>query len=310
VPAASTLAGHVLRTGRPERRQHLDEPAGLSTVLAGEVDVGPVLAVPLVGSRGVHGVLCAARLRGRPAFTAADLDMAASFANHAALAIELAEARSQQQRAAMLEERERIAADLHDHVIQRLFGAGLSLQTIAAGAGEGPMATRLLTTIQDLDDTIRQIRTTIFQLHQDPRTAEPGVRERLLGVVSEVSPALGFEPGVRFSGLLEDTLPGRLVEDLLAVLREALTNVARHAGARTADVDITAARGRLVLAVSDDGRGMGSTTRASGLANMRRRAEAHGGGFDVAAARPAGTRLTWWVPTGSAAPGGRPARRG
>jgi GAF domain-containing protein len=171
VPLTGTLAGRVFGSRQPERVPQLQDPAGLSALLSGRVDVGPVMAVPLLGSGRVHGVLCAARLQGRPTFSAADLDMAGSFANHAAVAIELAEARAQQQRALLLGDRERIAADLHDHVIQRLFATGLTLQSVAAGLGQGPHTERLRGAIENLDDTIRQIRTTIFQLQQEPAAA-------------------------------------------------------------------------------------------------------------------------------------------
>lgn len=295
-PLADSLAADVLRTGKPALTPQLADGTGLAALVAEEVAVGAVLAVPLLGSGRVHGVLVAARRSGRPAFTAADLDMAGSFANHAALAIELAQARVRQQQAVVLDDRERIAADLHDHVVQRLFAAGLTMQSVVAGLGEGRVAARLTATVQDLDDTIRQIRSTIFQLQREPRADEQGgVRSRLVAVVEEVGPALGFQPALRFSGLLEDTLPAVIVDDLLAVLREALTNVARHAGACSAEVDVTVAGGRLTLQVTDDGHGMGDATRRSGLANLRRRAENHGGAFEVSPAEPSGTNLCWSV---------------
>jgi signal transduction histidine kinase len=295
VPLTGTVAGRVFTEAAPIRLADIRD-AGAAVVVSPVVQVGPVLAVPLVGSRRVHGVLWAARLAGAPPFTLVEADMAGSFANHAAVAIELAEARAEQQRVAMLDERERIAADLHDHVIQRLFAAGLSLQSVAMVAADGPMKRRVLTTIQDLDDTISQIRTTIFQLQQRPGKDDPGVRSRLLDVLADVGPALGFDPGLRLSGVLEDRLPAAVVDDLVAVLREALTNVARHAGATRADVEVTATGSDLALEVSDDGVGMGPSTRRSGLANMRRRAENRGGTFVVEPNDPSGTRLRWSVP--------------
>jgi len=291
-----SLAGRVFTTGEPERVCNPDGQAGLTSVASGDLDVGPVLVMPLLGPARAHGVLTAARLRGRTDFTSEDLDMATGFANQASLAIELAEARAEQQRVTMLDEHDRIAADLHDHVIQRLFATGLSLQSVAAIIGPGPATDRVLVTIRDLDDTISQIRTTIFQLHQMPQTEPLGVRARLLAVVSDVVPALGFTPAVRFSGLVEDVLGAEVVDDLLAVLREALTNVARHARARAAEVDLGTVSGRLTLDVRDDGIGISSTGRRSGLTNLQRRAELHGGTLDVARSDPAGTRLSWSIP--------------
>jgi signal transduction histidine kinase len=294
VPLQGSLSGQVFTTGTPLRVAQPDE-AGLASVASGDMDVGPVLVVPLLGSTRVHGVLSVARLRGRPAFTGEDMDMAAGFASHAAVAIELAEARAEQQRTAMHDERERIAADLHDHVIQRLFAAGLSLQALAATVGPGRSADRVLATIADLDDTISQIRTSIFQLQQTSGTQPHGMRARLLDVVAAEIPALGLDPAVRFSGPL-DTLPDDVADDLVAVLREALSNIARHSHARTADVDLTAGAERITLEVHDDGIGLGPTERRSGLTNLRRRAELHGGSLTLAPRHPTGTCLSWTIP--------------
>ena len=294
-PVEGSLSGRVFTTGTALRMAAPDERADLQAALPDTLDAGPVLVVPLVGSHTTHGVLSVVRLRGRPAFTAEDLDMATGFANQASVALELARARADQQRAALLDERERIAADLHDHVIQRLFASGLSLQALAATLGPGHAADRVLATVADLDTTISQIRTAIFALQQPPQTAAPrGLRARLLDVVTDVTPALGFEPAVRFSGLL-DILPVAVSDDLLAVLREALTNTARHAHATTVDVELAATTDRLTLNVRDNGTGIGETTRRSGLANLRHRAEHHGGTLTVESATD-GTRLAWSVP--------------
>jgi signal transduction histidine kinase len=296
IPVGDSLPGRVFAEATPVRLGDVREGGGPAMLVSPGVQIGPVLAVPLLGSRSVHGVLWAARLSRAPAFTATELEMAGSFANHAAIAIELAGARAEQHRLDMLDERERIAADLHDHVIQRLFAAGLSLQSIAMVAEEGPTRKRLTTTIQDLDDTISQIRTTIFRLQQGPASGPTGVRSRLLQVLADVGPALGFDPGLRLSGVLEDRLSDELVDDLMAVLREALTNVARHAQAGRAEVEVTATTAALTVQITDDGVGMGADPRRSGLANLRRRAEQRGGTLSVTAADPTGTSLRWSVP--------------
>jgi signal transduction histidine kinase len=181
------------------------------------MNVGPTLVVPLVGSHRVHGVLTLGRKRGRPSFTADDLAMAAGFANQAALALELADARAEKNRVALFDERDRIAADLHDQVIQRLFGTGLALQAVAAGLGPGRHTERILTAISDLDDTISQVRTTIFSLSHMPDSSPTGLRARALDVVADVGRALGFQPVIQFTGVL-DTLAADLTDDLLAVL--------------------------------------------------------------------------------------------
>ena len=294
--ARGSLVGRVFTTGTPLRMAAPDERADLQAAVPDGLDTGPVLVVPLVGSHTTHGVLSVVRLRGRSAFTAEDLDMATGFANQASVALELARARADQQRAALLDERERIAADLHDHVIQRLFASGLSLQALAATLGPGRATDRVLATVVDLDATISQIRTAIFALQQPPQALRRGLRARLLEVVTEVTPALGFEPAVRFSGLSTPS-PPTVGDDLLAVLREALTNTARHAHATAVDVELTAADDRLTLDVRDNGSGIGDTTRRSGLANLRHRAEHHAGTLTVDSGS-AGTRLTWSVPLG------------
>jgi len=292
LPVSGTLSGRVFSTGIPLRQSMADVGAAASRP---DLDLGPVLAVPLHGSRRTHGVLWAARRQGRSAFGAEEVDMAAGFANQAALAIELAEARAEQQRAVMLDERERIAADLHDHVIQRLFAAGLTLQSTAGTLGAGEATDRILATVDDLDATIRQIRTSIFQLQQLPQTQAPGLRARLLDVATDLTPVLGFEPSVRFSGVL-DAVADDLGEDVLAVVRESLSNVARHARAGSAEVEVAATADRLTVDVRDDGVGFGPTDRRSGLDNLRRRADRRGGSFDVRPRQPAGTRLSWSVP--------------
>jgi signal transduction histidine kinase len=292
---AGSLLGRVFTSGRPVRMPHLGDGAERAALSAGRLDVGPVLVVPLLGAAGPRGVLAAVREHGRIGFTDTDLDMASSFANHAAIAIELAEARAKQQRAAMLDERDRIAADLHDQVIQRLFAAGLSLQSVAMSLGRGRATDRILATVADLDATISQIRTTIFELH-DQRTSGPdGLRTRLVDVAADAAKALGFDPSVRFDGPV-DTVPSETADDLVAVMREALTNVARHARARSASVELSVGREQVNLCVHDDGIGFTATSRASGLANMRRRAERHQGECQVIPRRPSGTTVRWTVP--------------
>ena len=291
LPMSGSLSGQVFSTGTPLRQSIGDAGSAPRP----DLDLGPVLAVPLHGSRRVHGVLWAARRRGRSAFGAEEVEMAAGFANQAALAIELAEARAEQQRAVMLDERERIAADLHDHVIQRLFAAGLSLQSTAGTLRAGEAADRILATVDDLDATIRQIRTSIFQLQQLPQTRAPGLRARLLDVATDVTPVLGFEPAVRFSGVI-DEVGHDIGEDVLAVVRESLSNVARHARAASAEVDVTATADRLTVDIRDDGIGIGSTDRRSGLDNLRRRADRRDGTCTVGPREPTGTWLSWSVP--------------
>jgi two-component system, NarL family, sensor histidine kinase DevS len=296
IPVAGSLCGRVLTTGRPLRDSWREETPVLGSAVSPELALDPMLIVPLVGTRQVNGVLIAARQRDQASFTDDDLDMLTGFANQASLALELTEARVEQQRAAMADDRERIAADLHDHVIQRLFAAGLSLQSVTKQLGSGsPASERITENITNLDQTISQIRTTIFQLHRATGAVASGLRGRILDVVADVTPALGFSPGTRFTGPLHSSVPDDIGEDLLAVLREALSNIARHAHAGSAAIDISV-HDALTLRVVDDGVGIRVTTRRSGLANMAARAERHGGTLHISRGDRTGTELAWTVP--------------
>jgi signal transduction histidine kinase len=306
-----SLTGQVLATGRPRRDPNAADHPGFAAA-AGHIglQVGPALLLPLRGTRDVYGVLAMARARTQAPFTEVELEMAAGFTNQAALALELARTRAEQHRDAMHDERDRIAADLHDHVIQRLFATGLCLQRVAAGLpADDRGAARVTAAVGELDATISQIRSTVFALQHLTTPDDGGLRGRILDVLAEAAPALGFDPALRLVGPVEHVVPATIAEDLLAVLREALTNTARHAGATAVEVTLTTDPTGVALQVTDNGRGLDPTTRRrSGLANLRRRAEHHGGtltidtarttsrGSGPTAAEPTGARLTWSVP--------------
>jgi len=304
-PQEGTLSAHVLETGEPALVEDMS-PSQLYAVHMSELmAIGALMALPLSGAHGRRGVLLVARLRGRPRFTEAELGMATTFANHAAIALELTDARARQQRVVLLEDRDRIARDLHDHVIQRLFALGLSVESVAT-ALDGPPADRLGRVVTELDETIRQIRTTIFQLRGSISPGD-GVRSAVLALLPELTGSLGFQPEVSFRGPVDLIVDADTTDEIRAVIREGLTNVARHAAARRARVVVTAESQRLTVEISDDGRGLGETTRRSGLDNLRRRAEARGGRFDItspwpepseqpAAPPPGGTQLLWTIP--------------
>lgn len=293
IAAADSLAGTAITTGRPAvatnpGRLLLDfDPTRLR--------IGPVLAVPLTAGAGILGALCVARTVDLFPFGEADVDMVAGFAGHAALALELSRVRSDQQRLRTVADRDRIAAGLHDHVIQQLFSVGMSLHSVAAALGDSQHVDRLARQVKILDDTIAQIRDTVYQIRPPTNTAQP-LRSRLVEIISDATPALGFEPTVRLTGPL-DTIPDTdLTDDLLAVAREGLSNCARHAQARQVDLSVTLRDEILVVLITDDGVGVGNPDRSSGLTNMRRRAEAHAGTMSLTAAVGGGTRLTWSVP--------------
>jgi signal transduction histidine kinase len=302
-PVEDTLAGIAFESGRPVLVGDVTEDPKYHVHLSEVLPVGPVMVLPLVGAQRMRGALVVGRVHGRDRFDEADLAMATTFANHAAVALELADARTDQQRMVLLEDRDRIARDLHDHVIQRLFAAGLTVQSVAAGLRDDDRAERLERVVSGIDETIRQIRTSIFQLRGQLGPQTGTVRTRLLDVLAEVTPLLSFEPHLRFSGPIDSVVPESVVDDLVAVTREALTNVARHSSATHAEVALTASTTELVLEVLDDGVGLGETERRSGLANLRQRAERRDGSLVITAGAPGespttgkGTHLRWTIP--------------
>ena len=293
-PVEDTIAGVAINTGRPVLVGDVTQQQSYLVHLAQLTPVGPMMALPLLGTQGSRGAVLVARVPGRHRFNEADLDIATTFAQHAAVALELADARADQQRMMLLEDRDRIARDLHDHVIQRLFAAGLGVQSVAASAGSDSGASRLNTIVDDLDETIRQIRTTIFEL-RGPLTPQPStVRSQVVDVIDEVVPMLGFSPALRFTGPVDTIVPDEVAGDLIAVVREALSNIARHAHASAAAVEVTATPAQLTVDVADNGVGIGESKRRSGLANLARRAERYGGSLTLPDHE--GTQLRWTIP--------------
>jgi signal transduction histidine kinase len=199
---------------------------------------------------------------------------------------------------AVFEDRQRIARDLHDTVVQRLFATALSLQAGLPEVTDPDVASRIETAIEELDSTIRHIRTAIFDL-EVCRTAGDGLRARVVELVHDTARSLGFEPRVFFTGAVDTQVPGSMTDDLLATAREALSNVARHAQATRVDVEVDVSSGVLVLEVIDDGVGFGPghPVPGNGLTNMQARAELHAGSFEIARRTAApGTRVLWTVP--------------
>jgi PAS domain S-box-containing protein len=195
----------------------------------------------------------------------------------------------------LAQDRERIARDLHDLVIQRLFAAGLTLQSVTNLVDDAAALERIDAVVDDLDTTIRDIRTTIFTLSSNRRSPGEGVRDAILEIAREARRSLGFEPGVRFRGPIDTVVTPAIADHLLAVTREGLSNAARHADASSVDVEVVVSDD-LALVIEDDGVGIGTDVRESGLANMRERAETLGGRLDVTRREGGGTRLEWHVP--------------
>jgi len=201
--------------------------------------------------------------------------------------------RTAREQFAVLEERARIARDLHDHVIQRLFGTGLGLVALAAIDPEH--ADALERHIAEIDAAIADIRTAVFTLTTRPHSTS--ARHRLLDIVTDLTPSLATPPRMRFSGPIDLVLTSGLADDVIAVVREALTNVSRHARARTAIVDIAVSETEVTVTVDDDGVGVDpAATRSSGVASLAERARRHGGTFVLEPRHGGGTRARWHVP--------------
>ena len=201
-PVDNTLSGLVLQTGRPavvENASDTEANQSRTVHLTQLTPVGPVMALPLAGTEAVRGVLIVGRLPGRRTFSDSDVEMATTFASQASVALQLADARRDAQRMERFEDRARIARDLHDHVIQQLFAAGMTIQGVTAAMDTSPAVDKLENVVDTIDDAIRQIRTSIFQLRPH-KTSGVGMRASLLEVISEVTPTLGHDPHVQFVG--------------------------------------------------------------------------------------------------------------
>ncbi|SEL86942.1 GAF domain-containing protein [Nonomuraea pusilla] len=286
-PVEGTLAGRAVRTGAPQNVLDLRSRPEDARVVAG-LPLGPALVVPLGAQGRVQAVLRLARRGTRLPFGEPDLRMVEALVGQAAVALELAEARRDAERLGLLEDRDRIAKDLHDVVIQRLFATAMGLMSTVRLVDDPTVARRLGHAVDELDETIRQIRSTIFALQLPGSGGEPGLRGQVAELAESAKAHLGFAPGLRMEGPLDHAVPPELAEQALAVLREALSNAVRHARASVVDVLVGVADGELVVEVRDDGVGVPASGRRSGLRNLQERAERLGGRFSVAPLRAAG----------------------
>ncbi|HEX6968368.1 MAG TPA: GAF domain-containing sensor histidine kinase [Micromonosporaceae bacterium] len=289
LPAAET----TFAVSVTERRHTVVESLAKAAPWPVPVTAGPAVISPLAAGDSLHGVLVVALDVERNAPTGDDVPLLASFAAKAALTLERARAQEERELLAVLEDRERIARDLHDVVIQRLFATGLQLQSALPLTGRSELSERINAAVDDLDATIRDIRRAIFEL-RTPMSAV--LRTEIRDTVDAATGPLGFRPMLELSGPIDSAVPDPVRPDLLAVLREALSNAARHAKASRVTVRVQVDVGRLTLTVADDGVGTDPTAARGGLVNMRERAERHGGEFAVLAGEPSGTVIRWRVP--------------
>jgi signal transduction histidine kinase len=255
------------------------------------------LGVPIKVRDAVYGNLYLTDKIGWSEFTSDDEALVGALALAAGIAIENARLHQRVQEVAIYEERDRLARDLHDTVIQRLFAIGLTLQSLVGNSSASAVGDRLTATISDIDDTIRQVRTSIFELGSDGLGR--GARDNVLSLLRELRPVIGFDVHASFEGPIDSAVPDVVLEHLLAVIREAVTNIERHAQATKATVVISVSDNHCRLRVIDNGCGIADSepgTGGLGLGNLRRRAEKLQGQFVIESPDAGGTVLSWQVP--------------
>jgi signal transduction histidine kinase len=297
VNSPDTFIGGVLTSGQPARTD--DYGRDFREVVSAHgipPRYGPIMGVPLRTRAGtVLGALSVSRGPGGDPFTSSDLEHLARFSGYVGVAMELDRARDEGEARRQVLDHERIAADLHDHVIQELFAASLGLSNVASSL-DPVERVQVQVFAEAVDSASNRVRDSIFKMNTPGRSAE-GLRRTLILVADEESRALGFPVKVAFAGQLDREVPGRLVDDATAVVREALSNVARHARATAASVHVGVLGDELVVDVTDDGvgfdTGSGRAAEGSGLANLRRRAHTHAGALAISAATDEGTHLHW-----------------
>jgi signal transduction histidine kinase len=299
---ATTFAGRVLDDAAAHSQPKLHAATRDPLLVSHEGVSGAAAAVPLRTQAQFWGVLCIARSPDGERFSPAEIEGAADLASRGSIALELARAGEDARRALLADDRRRIARDLHDHVIQQLFGAGLGLQALASRLGPGAYGESLGETIDQLDDAIGQIRTVVFALsHRD----DASLRHRLLDVVGEVSGSARRPPAVRFTGPVDLTVRDHLATEVVAVARELLSNAIRHAHADHVSLEVATQDGLVTVVVEDDGVGIDDKALRSGLDNLRDRAARRRGSFEVQSSG-SGTSARWTAPTAPLSPGDAP----
>ncbi|SEN78133.1 sensor histidine kinase [Actinacidiphila rubida] len=297
LPREGSFMGAAMRAGDPITTPEVQKDPRVTAGPPRFSGLGPTVAVPMVTDEGTRGAVLLARKEQAPPFTEAETAPLLAFAGQAALALQLAERRRSAEQLAVLEDRDRIARDLHDLAIQRLFATGMTLQSALRFVDRPEAGERLLRAVDDLDETIKIIRSTIFGLRSEEAAHRPpGLRARAAGSVEQAAGTLGFTPVLHMEGLLDTDVPATTADDAVAVLTEALSNTARHAEATGVEVTLVVADGRLTVTVTDNGRGIPDGAPRSGLRNLADRAERLGGRFEVAAGPRGGTRIAWCVP--------------
>jgi signal transduction histidine kinase len=290
-----TLSEHVMITGRAVALDDLSTDDRTDHPLVAIGMFGPAMYLPLIARGRRLGALAVAREKGRSSFGGDDLQLAEAFAAQAALALDYGDAQAERRRMAVYDERERIGHDMHDLVIQRLFGTGLALEAAIGRVSDQSVRQRLHDVVDEIDAAIGDLRSSIFGLHAR-RDGMTSLTHQVEEICAAISVPLGFTPDCQIDPAVDTVVSDELAPDLLAVVRETLTNVSRHAAASHVELRLYVDNHTVRLNVVDDGRGIPSTGRRSGIANMRARAERLNGVMDVGRGPTGGTYVSWAVP--------------
>lgn len=296
LPRTAVAAADVLADGRPRAIPRQSTPVDDLVRIVRDGATGAAVAVPLRTGARIWGAICVAREPHRARFTAVEVDAVADLASRVSISIELARAREDQQRTILADDRRRIARDLHDHVIQQLFGTGLSLQALSGRLAPESDRPTLDAAITQIDDAISQIRTVVFALsgHDDQ-----SLRHRVIDIVAELSSTLPHPPAIRFTGPVDHAIGADVAADVAGVVRELLANAIRHARADRIAIEVGVEDAVAFVSVVDDGVGIPPAPRVRGLGNLSQRAAARGGTFTYGSDGGA-TSAVWRVPLGRA----------
>jgi signal transduction histidine kinase len=296
-PAGLGVLGIQLTDARPLQLAHLGAHPRSAGFPPHHPPMESFLGVRVEVRNEVYGSLYLTDKIGAPTFTDEDQALVEALAVAAGMAIENTRLHQRVQEAAIIEDRDRTARDLHDTVVQHLYAVGISLETMGREAAAAGMADRLAVLVSDIGDAIRQVRSSIYELGLDEE--DPGVRAGVLNLVRSLTPMLGFNVRISFDGPVDSVISQTVTEQLLATIREAVTNIGRHAHATEASVAVSAHHGLCLLRVADNGIGLGMTGDhevGRGLGNLRQRAERMHGSMDIVSPTSGGTVLEWQVP--------------
>ena len=297
-PTGRGVLGLLIADPRPLRLGHLSDHAESYGFPANHPPMTSFLGVPIKVRDEVYGNLYLTDKVGWSEFTLDDVALVEALGLAAGIAIENTRLHQQVRVAAVYEDRDRMARDLHDTVIQRLFGVGLTLQSMAA-RGSGDMAKGLEAAVAEIDHVIQQVRSTIYELGMNGENR--GIRDSVITLVRELDTVVGFEVQVSLDGPVDASISDQVAEHLLATIRESVTNIGRHAKATEASVNLAVEGDQCRLTISDNGTGFDPSKPGDGglgLTNLRRRAEKLNGTFAIEEAEGGGTSLVWQVPTG------------